>query len=183
MKLIEISVIRDFVAIFGVIAGFSYYVLTVRNAQRSQKTNERTQQLQFLVQMTSLMGYEGNKMGIELMNMEWSDYDEFERKYGSDNNQDNYAKRITLWTAYDILGYALKMGLIDRDLLLQNLGYGPITFWAKFKGVVEGIRIRYLQPTGYENFEYLASESIKWFKEKGYDIRVPDTFYRYIPDQ
>jgi hypothetical protein len=35
--MIELSVVRDLVAIFGVIAGFSYYVLTVRNAQRNQQ--------------------------------------------------------------------------------------------------------------------------------------------------
>jgi hypothetical protein len=34
--LVELSTIRDLVAIFGVVAGFSYYVLTVRNAKKSQ---------------------------------------------------------------------------------------------------------------------------------------------------
>ena len=37
-KMIELSVIRDLVAIFGVIAGFTYYVLSVRNANRSRQT-------------------------------------------------------------------------------------------------------------------------------------------------
>ncbi|TFH13219.1 hypothetical protein E4H04_12340 [Candidatus Bathyarchaeota archaeon] len=35
--MIELSTIRDLVAIFGVIAGFSYYVLTVRNKQKNQE--------------------------------------------------------------------------------------------------------------------------------------------------
>ncbi|TFH03581.1 MAG: hypothetical protein E4H14_16495 [Candidatus Thorarchaeota archaeon] len=35
--MIELSTIRDLVAIFGVIAGFSYYVLTVRNNQKNQE--------------------------------------------------------------------------------------------------------------------------------------------------
>ena len=33
----EISVIREIVAIFGVIAGFSYYVLTVRATRKNQE--------------------------------------------------------------------------------------------------------------------------------------------------
>lgn len=37
MVLMEISVIRDIVAIFGVIAGFSYYVLTVRATRKNQE--------------------------------------------------------------------------------------------------------------------------------------------------
>jgi len=34
----------DFIAIFGVIAGFSYYVLTVRNNQRNQEISLRNQE-------------------------------------------------------------------------------------------------------------------------------------------
>jgi len=44
--MIEISVIRDFVAIFGVIAGFSYYVLTVRATRRNQDLQLDTRQAQ-----------------------------------------------------------------------------------------------------------------------------------------
>ena len=133
--------------------------------------------------MAALTGYEGNKIAIELINMEWKDYDEFERKYGSDNNPDNYAKRNTLWGAYNMMGIALKRGLVDKDLLFETLGYGIIACWAKFEGILKEIRRRYNQPTASEKFEYLAEESYKWFKEKGYDIQVSDTFYRYIPDQ
>jgi hypothetical protein len=37
VDLAMLQVVRDFVAIFGVIAGFSYYVLTVRNASKARK--------------------------------------------------------------------------------------------------------------------------------------------------
>lgn len=37
VDLTMLQVVRDLVAIFGVIAGFSYYVLTVRNAQRTRE--------------------------------------------------------------------------------------------------------------------------------------------------
>ena len=47
--MIELSVIRDLVAIFGVIAGFSYYVLTVRNAQRNQQHQLETRQAQLFM--------------------------------------------------------------------------------------------------------------------------------------
>ena len=35
--MIELSVFRDLVAIFGVIGGFSYYFLTVQNANKARK--------------------------------------------------------------------------------------------------------------------------------------------------
>jgi len=43
--MIELSIIRDLVAIFGVIAGFSYYVLTVRTNQKNQEISLKSQQL------------------------------------------------------------------------------------------------------------------------------------------
>lgn len=91
--MIDISTIRDFVAIFGVIAGFSYYVLTVRNAQKSHRLAEESRQIQVITNF--IQTEEAYGRIIELMNMEWTDYDEFERKYGSDNNPENYVKRMS----------------------------------------------------------------------------------------
>ena len=49
--LVTFQVVRDFIAIFGVIAGFSYYVLVVRNSQRMQKQMLETRQLQLYLDM------------------------------------------------------------------------------------------------------------------------------------
>ena len=35
--MIELSVIRDLVAIFGVITGLSYYIMTVRNTRKARE--------------------------------------------------------------------------------------------------------------------------------------------------
>ena len=43
--MIELSVIRDLVAIFGVLAGFSYYVMTVRSQQKNQEISQKNQEL------------------------------------------------------------------------------------------------------------------------------------------
>ncbi len=115
--MIELSTIRDLVAIFGVIAGFSYYVLTVRNAQKSQRIEEETREAN-LIQNT-WGGKEDWFLYGELMNMEWADYDDFERKYGSDNNLDNFAIRNHIMSKFSTLGYMLKKGLIDRESLFE----------------------------------------------------------------
>ena len=43
VDLAMLQVVRDLVAIFGVIAGFVYYVLTVGNAQKTRRTQLFTQ--------------------------------------------------------------------------------------------------------------------------------------------
>ena len=49
--MIELSTIRDLVAIFGVIAGFTYYVLTVRNTQKNLEMSLKSRQTQTFLQM------------------------------------------------------------------------------------------------------------------------------------
>ena len=71
--MIELSVVRDLVAIFGVIAGFSYYVMTVRNARKALKT-------QTLMRLREQqMSTEWMNDYIELLETEWTDYDDFLR--------------------------------------------------------------------------------------------------------
>ena len=52
--MIELSTIRDLVAIFGVIAGFSYYVLTVRANQRNQEIAMKNQELMLKAQQQTV---------------------------------------------------------------------------------------------------------------------------------
>ena len=77
--MIELSVIRDLVAIFGVIAGFSYYVLTVRNAQRTRdltlKAQEQaveTRQLQLFMQLYEKTLAKENWAAYQEILNEWS---------------------------------------------------------------------------------------------------------------
>ena len=179
--MVELSIIRDFVAIFGVIAGFSYYVLTVRNQQKTQRTAEQNRQIQLLMEFTATE--EGSKRIVELLKMEWTDYDDFERKYGSDNNPDNYAKRTQMWSQADTLGYMLKKGLIDRELLFDRMGTGVHFIWVKFEKVIKEIRSRYNQPLAWIHYDYLIEEYLKYMQEKGIDTTVPNAFFSYVPDQ
>jgi len=180
--MIELSVIRDLVTIFGVIAGFSYYVLTVRANQKNQRQAEQNRQLQTLNQMLRMGNEEGSKRLIELLNIKWDDYYDFEKKYGSDFNPDNYAKRTVSWNGYNYIGYAVKKGLIERDMVFDMFHITPLC-WVKFGDVIKEIRKRYNQPLALQYFEYLAEECVKYMQEKGIDTTVPDTFFSYVPDQ
>jgi hypothetical protein len=178
--MIEISMIRDLVAIFGVIAGFSYYVLTVRANQKSQRIAEESREVQLVTRNRT---FEDNIQEIELLNMEWEDYDDFESKYGSDNNPDNWAKRVTSWDNFNRLGYLVKNGLVEKEPVFELVGTISYVMWEKFGDVIIEIRQRYNQPWAFQYFEYLADDSVKYIQEKGYDTSVPDTFYSYVSDE
>jgi len=146
-------VIRDLVAIFGVIAGFTYYVLTVRNANRARKQTIVRQIAQDLSQVEGLQIY------AELLEMEWEDFDDYLRKYDSTVNRDNYVKRMSLFGWYSRMGYDLYSGNIDAETIINLIDFQGIwLMWNKFKPIILELRKRYGNPTAYRWFEYLYEE-------------------------
>ena len=91
--MIELSVVRDVVAIFGVIAGFTYYVINVRYSQRMQQIQLETRQSQLFMPIY-MQYYEKdflkNYRDI-VSNWEWSDYNDFMEKYGPNTNPEAFA--------------------------------------------------------------------------------------------
>jgi len=150
---VSLSMVRDVVAIFGVIAGFSYYVLTVRNANRVRKQAIVRQIAQDLTSVESIHRF------AELLEMEWEDFDDFLRKYDSTVNKDNYAKRATMFGWFDRLGFDLYQGNLDADTLLNIVDYQAIwLLWNKFKPIFLEQRKRYANPISFRWFEYLVDE-------------------------
>src|SRR4030066_2315537 len=96
--MIELSTIRDLVAIFGVVAGFSYYVLTVRINQRNQELSLKAQQQTLETRQAQLLMSlyqrwqepEFQDAFYELLSWEWRDYDDFWEKYGWASNPDKW---------------------------------------------------------------------------------------------
>jgi hypothetical protein len=151
--MIELPVIRDLVAIFGVIAGFSYYIMVVRNANKARKT-------QLLMQLRqTAMNIEFQKSVLELIDSDFTTYEEFLEKYDSYVNLDNYALRTRLWSYFDGIGYLLHENLIDLDSVYHLIGGNqPEVHWRKWKPVIVGNRKRYENPDLYIWFEYLGNE-------------------------
>ena len=180
---ITVQIVLSTLQTAGLLVGIFYYIMTLRNQQKNQQMAKESSQLQTLISFSGMADEEGSKRNIELLNMEWTDYHDFEIKYGSDNNPDNYAKRQVVWGQYETIGLALKRGYVDRDLIFERLGNVPVVYWVKFGDVMKEIRRRYNQPLSYVNFEYLAEDCVKYMQEKGIDTTVPEAFYSYVPDQ
>ena len=166
--MIDLSVIRDLVAIFGVIAGFSYYVLTVRNNNTARK-----------IQLISHFNQVGtnrdlSKISLELLDMQWDDYDDFSKKYDSTVNHDNYSKRSTMFTSFAEMGFTLKEGLIDVKAICDMLegGYHVIQMWNKFEPIFMKHREIYSDPKRYSMFEYLVNELRKERVKQGMDSKL-----------
>jgi len=161
--MVELSVIRDLVAIFGVIAGLSYYVLTVRNNQRNQQLQLETRQAQlFMPIYNKFSELDQMKLMNRLWSIKWIDYDDFVEKYGEPFSEEADTEvYASIWSAcnyYEGIGVLVKRGLIESSLVDDLISGSIIRTWEEFGTIILEIRVRNNYPQMYEWFEYLYNE-------------------------
>ena len=133
VDLAMLQVVRDLVAIFGVIAGFTYYVLTVKNTQKNQQLQLETRQAQLYMALLDRWNTkEFSKQRYDSYSMEWTDLDDFREKYNRRNNSDIFAS----WNTFgrQILGLAelKRKGLIDIGFLDGMMLTDILNWWTHF---------------------------------------------------
>jgi len=158
------------------IAAF-YYILNLRE----QRRNRRVALTQSLIQ--NLNSVETLKIQGELMSMEWKDYDDFERKYGSDYNLDNYAKRMHFFYTFEAIGDLLRAGMADVETLYGVTMFTAIMIWQKFLPTLAENRRRYTGKDGWSGFEYLVNELIRIRNKRNPNLVSSETSIKYIPEK
>jgi len=189
VDLAEIQAAYYMVAATGVIIAAIYYVYNMRISQRNstlalkaQEQNLETRKLQLITALTQqLFSKEAFMKYGELLNMEWRDYDDFEKKYGSDFNLENYANRSSTNYTYNSIGFLLREGLVDSEVLYGFLGVSPSFLWYKFEDVIVESRRRYSGKDNYEDLEFLAKEMLRIKMMRDPEYKLPETFNKYIP--
>ncbi len=162
----------------GLLVGISYYILSLRNQNRARQVQT------YLSIYSKLSTPEYSEQLSELLDMEWDDYHDFEMKYGSDVNPENRSLRYSFWYLLDGIGFILKKGWVDRDVMFTILNQSTIPWlWEKHEPIIKEIRTRYNMPYLATHFEYLVEENKKMMLERGQSPEPPDALTKYIPDK
>jgi hypothetical protein len=175
----------------GLLVGIFYYVTTLRNAQKSReltlKAQEQaleTRQAQLFMQIYRDMSSPEHYIRTnELYSMEWDDYDDFERKYGSENNPENYGLRYSTWARIHGVGLLVKAGLIDVGTVHDLMRTTILWQWGKFGDIIIRHREEYDIGNLFEGFEFLANVMMKETERRGYSAGVPESFVRHVPKE
>jgi hypothetical protein len=165
VDLVLIETVSYIIGALGVFVAAIFYVLNLRETNRSRRitfTNSVMQQMQ---------SEESVRRFIDCIGMQWSDFDDFKKKYDSRVNPENFAKRVSLWAQCDSIGYLYKANLIDIDTVFNIGGRTVETVWTKFKPIIEGYRGNDFTANQYCNFEYLAEAVINMRKKSEADAR------------
>lgn len=159
--MIELSVIRDLVAIFGVIAGLSYYVMVVRNNQRTQRQQLETRQAQLFMNLYETWSTPGFRKRSNWVNqvLEYEDSEDFHSKYGAVADPDAFADWASVAAYYEGIGVLIRKGLINIDLVYELLRNSISITWEKMGPEFLDSRARGTgHPTLFSNFEFLYNE-------------------------
>jgi hypothetical protein len=143
---ITLPIILQFLQTAGILVGIIYYITIMRNQQRTRELTLESQELARKAQEQSLEtrkvqlfmqiyhdmnSTENLRIYSELIRMEWEDWDDYVRKYGSSNNPESYVLRFSMWVRLNGVGLLVKDGHIDvgsvHDLMRQTI----LTQWEK----------------------------------------------------
>ncbi len=180
----------------GILVGIFYYIMTLRNTQKTreltlesqelsrkaQQQAAETRQAQLFMQLYREYASEKlQKTYIELMQMEWQDLDDFAKKYDSGVSADSYAKRYGHWNWFNGIGLLLRKNLVDADIVYDTLGEsGAIFMWNKFEPIIRANREEFNLPHHLTGFEYLAGEMKKMRVSKDVKADLPESIDRYV---
>jgi hypothetical protein len=184
----EIQATYYMVAATGVLVAAAYYILNLRVSQRnqeislknqelSQKTQElmlkaqeqtlETRQVQLFMQYFNFWMSPGYlEKFVELLNQQWSDFDDYMEKYGYGNNPSGFQAYATIENYYGGLGLLVRRGLVDPHLVHDLMDTDIINYWDKMRPILEGMRRDKKLATWGENSEYLYNVVSKIYREK-----------------
>jgi hypothetical protein len=167
--MIDIHTIIDVIPTISITVGVIYYIMVLRNQEKARSTQLATHV------SNKLQDIERSKIGIELLEMKWNDFEEFYNKYDSTINIDNYAKRTLIFGIYNEFGVLLKKNLIDIKTVYDLMGVQrPMLMWNKFEPIINEQRKSYNDPDYYHWFEYLIQELKKERVRRGHKENIID---------
>ena len=155
--MIELSTIRDVVAIAGVLIALTYYIINIRNQRE-------TRQAQLFMNLyDTRRNSEFQKQYTNLCNRTWTNPEEWNQKYGPITNPDASSEMQSVMEFYNGAGVLLKRGLINIEVA-NDLLYGSTKrIWEQFEPSIRYIRTQTTwNPDTWIFFEYLYLELMKY---------------------
>jgi hypothetical protein len=179
--LVDVQLVGVLVTATSVTVAVVFYILNLRETSKNRKIALTTSIMQ------PFMTDEGIKKFYSLYTMEWRDLEDYQRKYDSRINPENFAMRMSMWNLCESLGYLYRQGAIDLETLYHSTNGVVQYMWVKFKPVIEMYRGTDFQPRAYENFQFFAEKLLDYSDSynRGDDFakRISDTIDSHLSPQ
>ena len=118
----------------SIAASIIYYASVLGNANKTRQT-------QMLMELYSAYrDPEFAKAWGEIMVQEYTDFDDYWQKYGSDTNREIWNRWQSVARWFNGIGVLLKKGMVDIDLVEELLAVIIFVSWSKMSPVLYGFR-------------------------------------------
>ncbi len=184
--MVDVSLIQpasQIAAAIGVCIAAVYYMMTLRVQQANMKETMLNRRETF---SSNLRAYSCSEAWVnaylEASKMQWTDYDDFQRKYGWEVDTKLATKRFVVLARYDMMGRQYRTGLITFDDIGAFNGYNLVWTWLKFKPIIEEGRRRHNPKNTYSDLEYAAESILKKLSEDDPDIvrKIRENYPEFI---
>ena len=148
-----------------------YYIMTLRVQQENIKETIKNRRGTFSSNARAFSCSEAwVNAYLEISKIQWTDYDDFQRKYGWEVDTELTTKRFVVLARYDMMGWQYRTGLIDLNEIGAWNGYNLVWTWLKFKPIIEEGRRRSNPKNTYSDLEYAAESILKKLSEDDPDL-------------
>jgi hypothetical protein len=156
----------------------TYYIMNLKNTQKSLKIAQETRQIQLLFDYGESIEetYRNIKLHVEMQDATWNDFEDYREKNWYDKNPELFVYRSIKFQKYHVNGLMVRDGLIDVEKFVEYNGDGVVMMWRKYKEVILKIRKAYHLPTWWIGFEYLAEDVDRYRIKMGWGAKTADDF-------
>jgi hypothetical protein len=160
---ITLPIVLQILQTAGILVGIIYYITIMRNSQRSQQIQIETRQAQLFMQfMNPAMSGDKADYWQEIMEWEWSDYDELKRIRSDPKNNKSFSQ-ISYYL--ESLGSYVRLGYIPIRLVAVTMSVWVTGFWNRFGSMIVEQRVRTNTPRLLSETEHLYNELMKYIVE------------------
>ncbi|UCH31394.1 MAG: hypothetical protein JSV05_07825 [Candidatus Bathyarchaeota archaeon] len=134
--MVDLQMISVILAASGLLVGATYYILILRNAEKTRRT-----QL-FMNIYNRFYDREFQKCYLKMLhNEEWNSFEEWWGKYGP-SNLEHYSGWMAWGTYFAGIAMLVKQGQIDPQQVSDLLGTYILWSWERYKSIFKEIRAR-----------------------------------------
>jgi hypothetical protein len=173
VELATLQAVSYIMGSLGVFVAAVYYIMNIKNNQRNQEIAHRNQELglkaqelqletrqaQLFMQLYSIYDSKDfiNDYTDVCWRHEYSDLDDWMKKYHPQKNPEAYASFMRLGRFYEGVGILVEKNLISLDLVVELMSEAIIFSWDRLKVYAYGQRELTNMPI-WEHFENLMTE-------------------------
>jgi hypothetical protein len=160
VDLVTLQTISYMAGALGVCLAALSFVFNMRASAKSRNVALFTNVMQ------TLNSEEGWRKYLEVMSMEWTDLEDYKRKYDSSINFENFIKRIWFWELGDYIGWQYRTGIVDMETIYSLGGKKLVSMWFKFKPIIyEFKKTSNFEPDDFVCWGEMSEAYTRWVKD------------------